>query len=111
MTFKDALLTDIENVFLNEDEFAEPHDIMDRSVLCLVDDQESQATTASKGDFSNASGLGLLNCDRVVYCKAEDLERIPRAQERICMDQSYWLVGDGIQNNMGLLTIPLNRAY
>ncbi len=111
MTLKESLHTDLAAVFLNLDEFAEERIFNGLPLVCIVDDDESTAVTGASGGLKNASGLGLLHCDRRVLCKAADFPAVPQAGERVEMDGCRWFVGDGVTVCEGLLTLPLNRAY
>ena len=111
--FKDVLKEDLENVFLNIDEFASLHYINGKQIICIVDDVDAiQKTRDIKaGSISNVTGLGLLHCDRVVCCKVEDLERVFSPGERIRMDSKQWIVDDNVSVQHGLLVLPLKRTY
>ncbi len=111
MTFREQLHADLGDVFLNLEAFAETRMLRGRSLICIVDEGDSEANTGGANNLRNASGLGLLACDRKVLCRAEDVEPLPRPGEQIEMDGWLWLVGDGVSVTEGLLTLPLNRAY
>lgn len=112
MNLHDVMLDDVDRVFLNLGEFACEHCMEGQVVSCIVDDNENMARTRSANDFSNVSGLGILQCDRVVYCHAADLDPQPLPGQKIEMDGHYWLVAEsGLSEVEGLLSIPLNRTY
>lgn len=111
MNLHEQMRADLNDIFLNVGEFAELHDVEGRSVPCIVDDGENTVDTATADGLQNASGMGLLSCQRVLCCKAGDIDRVPLAGERIRVDGILWLVGDGVSIEEGLLTLPLNRAY
>lgn len=112
MNLHEAMAADLDAVFFSLDEFACVHEIMGRQIKCIVDDVEDQASTQSAGGLANPAGIGLLQCDRMVYCQVSELVPQPLPGEKITMDGSYWLVGDsGISETEGLLTLPLMRAY
>lgn len=112
MNLHDVMLDDVDRVFLNLDEFACDHCINGQIVSCIVDDNEGMARTKSANDLANVSGLGILQCDRVVYCNAADFLTQPLPGQKIEMDGRYWLVAEtGLSEVEGLLTLPLNRAY
>lgn len=111
-TLHDVMLDDVDQVFLNLEEFACDHCINGQIVRCIVDDAQGEAQTKSAGDFANVSGLGILQCDRVVYCHACDIMPEPLPGQKIEMDGHLWLVAeDGLCEVEGLLTLPLNRGY
>ncbi len=111
VTFKDSLLSDLQEVFLNLNEFAGEHVFRGRPLVCIVDERSSGASVGSVSGLRNASGLGILDCDRIVLCEAGDVSPIPLPGERVEMDGWFWHVGDGVNIIEGLLTLPLNRAY
>lgn len=112
MNLHEQMAADLDAVFFNLDEFACVHQIAGKVIKCIVDDIQDQAATRPANDFSNPAGLGLLQCDRMVYCQATDLVPQPLPGEKIEMDGLLWLVGDsGISETEGLLTLPLQRAF
>lgn len=111
MNLHEAMLADLAAVFLNNEEFACVHDFDGKQVKCIVDDSQIQAQTRIGNDLSNVSGLGILQCDRMVLCLAADLTPQPLPGEKIVMDGRLWFVADGVSETEGLLSLPLNRAY
>ena len=111
MSLKENLHTDIKKVFLNLTEFAEIHDYEGQELVCLVDDAEASADGHDQNGLRNVTGLGILAGDRVLRCQASDLAHIPLPGERVRMDGTLWIAGNGISIDGGLLTLPLNRAY
>lgn len=111
MTFKQELQADLNEVFLNLEEFAEERLFRGQPLACVVDENHSPASTGAAGGFRNSSGLGVLHCDRLVWCKAADVQPVPAPGERVEMDGWLWLVGDDVSICAGLLNLPLNRAY
>lgn len=110
MNLHEQMAADLDAVFFNLDEFACVHQIGGRQIRCIVDDAEAQAQTRPARDLVNPAGLGLLQCDRMVWCQTSDLAPQPLPGEKIEMDGSYWLVGE-ISETEGLLTLPLQRAF
>lgn len=112
MNLHEAMLDDLNQVFFDLDEFACVHELNGKQIKCIVDDQQGEASTRPAKDFFNPTGLGLLQCDRVVYCQASDLIPQPLPGEKIIMDGTRWLVSDsGVAETEGMLKLPLNRAY
>lgn len=110
-SFREQLEADIHDVFLNLEEFAEERVFRGQPLVCIVDDVDALASTAASDGLRNASGLGILHCDRQVLCRAEDCQPVPLPGERVEMDGFFWIVGDGVSVCEGLLTLPLDRAY
>lgn len=112
MNLHEQIAADLDNVFLNLDEFACLHDFNGKKVKCIVDDQQNMAATGAANGFANVTGIGILQCDRVVYCQAADLAPQPLPGEKIIMDGREWYVSEsGLSETEGLLALPLNRAF
>lgn len=112
MNLHEVMLDEWRNVFLNLDEFACVHDFNGKQLKCVVSDQNSQAKTRSAADLSEVAGLGIIQCDRVVYCDMADLIPQPLPGQKIIMDGSYWYVTEsGVCEIEGMFRLPLNRAF
>lgn len=112
MNLHEAMLADLDRVFFNLDEFACEHCLDGRVIRCLVDDTGVMAATKALDNLDNAAGIGILQCDRLVLCKAEDLSPLPLPGQELEMDGRRWLVADtGLAETEGLLALPLNRAF
>ncbi len=102
-TFKDAVSADIDNVFVNCDEFAETHVIDGRDVPCVIDTLLTQAA----GD-SNHIGV-FVNQTRIHVRK--DLIGIPPGEgDHMEVDGVVHLVRS-VSDEMGMLVITteMNR--
>lgn len=98
--FKDAVKKDIEGVFLNIDEFADRHKLNGQDVICLVDEDKTEAAKVSvrnpyEGIFVNAI---------TIYVKSADLERQPVEGELLRLDKALYRVAS-VSSEMGMLTI------
>lgn len=112
MNLHEQIAADLDSVFFNLDEFACIHDFNGRKIKCIVTDQQGMAATGAADGFANISGVGLLQCDRIVYCQAADLVPQPLPGEKILMDNCDWYVAQsGLTETEGLLTLPLTRAF
>lgn len=78
--FKDMVREDAEEVFLNEEEFAEKHRINGKKVICLVD---SDISANSK----LANLLGVYDNSVVIYVK-EGVLPVPKVKSRLNLDGS-----------------------
>lgn len=78
--FKDMVREDAEEVFLNEEEFAEKHRINGKKVICLVD---SDISANSK----LANLLGVYDNSVVIYVK-EGVLPVPKVRSRLNLDGS-----------------------
>ena len=66
MSFKDDILADLDEVFLNLDEFAEEHTIEGKKISVVMN--HDQLETLKEGQI-----LGLVEADVVIFAKVEDL--------------------------------------
>jgi hypothetical protein len=80
--FKDFLATDIQNVFLNVNEFAETYTIDGKSVKAMLD-----SATDSKHPLAYAEGVSLVA--DVLYVDAQELGRVPK--------QNGWITVNGVE--------------
>lgn len=111
MNLHEAMAGDLDAVFLNLEEFACGHVIEGKNISCIVDDLDGLAQTKSSDGFANASGIGILECQRLVLCRASDMIPQPLPGQKIVMDGKFWIVGEDLAETEGLLSIPLTRAY
>ena len=101
MSFKDDILADLDEVFLNLDEFAEEHTIEGKKISVVMNND--QLETLKEGQI-----LGLVEADMVIFAKAEDLPRD--------LDPGRFLNVDGRElivvkagRNMGLAEVALRQ--
>lgn len=112
MNLHEVMQDEWNSAFLNLDEFACEHDFAGRKVRCIVSDRNAEAVTHTGSDLSNISGLGIIQCDRVVYCSAAEMLPEPLPGQKIEMDGQFWYVADfGVGETEGLFRLPLNRAF
>ena len=105
MSLKDQFMADIENVFLNGDEFAEDHVIEGKTVRCVVNND-------SLIPIKEGHILGQVEADLIVYGKTEDFPRSRGPESLLNVDGRELIVvkwGEAI----GLTEIALkqNRTY
>ena len=112
MNLHEVMLDEWQTVFLNLNEFGCEHDLEGKKIVCIVSDQNSQAKTRTAANLSEVAGLGIIQCDRVVYCHAADLLPAPLPGQKVIMDGCYWYVGEaGVCEIEGMFRLPLNRAF
>ena len=92
--FRDAILSDVDSVFLNADEFAETHILNGERVTCVVSvDVDKEATPE-----------GVYLSTMTVYVRASALSRKP-------VEGELWNIDDGlhfvrnVSDEMGMLVI------
>lgn len=111
MSLKENLRDDLATVFFNLDEFAEERSFRGVVVPCIVDDVDREASTGAQKGFTNISGIGVMECDRVAMFRVDDVKPVPAPGERVEMDDMSWIVGDGVSVTAGMLTLHLTRAW
>ena len=101
MSFKEDILADLDEVFLNLDEFAEEHTIEGKKISVVMNND--QLETLKEGQI-----LGLVEADMVIFAKVEDLPRD--------LDPGRFLNVDGRElivvkagRNMGLAEVALRQ--
>ena len=107
MSFKDMVAADIA-VFLDPDEFGEPHTLEGRECICVVSaDSTNDRNALLHVGRRTPEGL---HGDYITVCvKASDLEKEPVEGTPFRMDGKRYKV-DKCTNDMGMLTIELG-AY
>ena len=101
MSFKEQVMRDIENVFLNIDEFAELHRIEGKQISVVID--SDRFVKMKKGQI-----LGMVEADILLMAKADDLppEKSPGSflnlDGRECIITAWGV-------NMGFAEIALNQ--
>jgi hypothetical protein len=94
MNFKDQLEADIRDVFLDEDEFAQNHEIDGQEVLCIIDDESKP----------NAND-GVYVIRRHLFVEQSELGYRPMPGQKMSIDDNYFYVVDCIGD--GLIEVIL----
>lgn len=103
--FKDMVAADIDQVILNEEEFADWHDLNGKKCLCVVsDDATRKRSTLSSRNYSGLHGE--FTCLAV---KKDSLPREPKQGENFKFDGKLYKVISCV-DDMGMYTIELG-AY
>lgn len=112
MNLHKAMLDDIGAVFLALAEFGQEIQFDGQTVTAIIDDSDSSVILGERGDFGDASGLGLLEHSRVIYMAADGLASVPVPEQQVNLDGEWWMVEPGgVTRQMGMLKILLSRAY
>lgn len=97
-TFKDFIARDIDEVFFNQSEFADWHDINGDRICCHIDlDLTDQAENQFEGVYRNSVTL---------YLKAGSLVRRPVENEPMYIDERLYFVRR-VSDEMGAWVIVL----
>lgn len=103
--FKNMVARDIENVFLNLDEFAEEHNLNGTTCKCILQDF-SVAEDLSIDEQMSQSYPGLYGRRLLVNCKTAALPEVPVTDQNFRVDGKLYIV-ESCDNAMGMLTIQL----
>ena len=93
---------DINSVFMNENDFAEYHDLNGVRALAIVE----ALTIKDKLAIKSASFEGYYQKKVIVHVKQADLNEIPVYGQRFILDGDIYTV-DSCDDEMGMLTIDL----
>ena len=111
MTFKEQIVTDNKNVFMNALEFSEEHIIDGKKMLCIVDNNELMARRVKykyKSKFY-VDQVGIK--DLLIYVRAEDFGALPALGRTLAFDGKPYVICDAV-NESGIYSINLemNKA-
>lgn len=100
-TFKDFSAADVQNVFLNLNEFADYHDIDGEKVKCVIDKNiiSEIPENGLVGDFINMTTL---------YADSKDLE-VPEEGQWMSIDDSRHFVQSVSEGTMLVIVLRENR--
>ena len=102
MGFKEQIHKDLDAVFFNVDEFAEPHRIEGRTVAVIVD--SDRLTNLKKGQI-----LGLVEADMLILGKESDFPRDLEPGRLLNVDGRELLVMNS-GRDMGLVEVALSQS-
>lgn len=114
MSFKDQLLQDIREVFLNPDEFGESHVINGVPLFCIVDESMDGLTGPRADGFANSSMIGLDEQTRVIHLEDSALSPRPVPGQTLDIDGESWTVlpdANAVTLALGLLILKVSRAF
>ena len=100
MSFKDAILEDINNVFFNLEDFGETHIIDGQSVICMLDDDALKIRQGSNELSVSESSL-------LLFAKESDLPR-KVAGDDLLIDGRIYIVDDW-KVNLGIAEVVLHQ--
>ena len=104
-TFKEQLASDLENTFLNLDEFAEEHEVNGKTVTCIVQSPTEQEMFQQGIAYSGYEVThGNLT---ILHIKKDDFGDTPAESQIVTLDGEDGEVQSCIED-MGLLSIYLH---
>lgn len=102
--FKDIVEKDIRNVFINELEFAEEHDLNGRIGMAIVQDCIINSDLTVRESYANTHYDGVYGTGAVINVKKSELGYVPRTDERFDLDSRIGFIV-AVADDMGVLTI------
>lgn len=112
-SFKEQLEDDIQQVFLNLDEFAEEIEIDGKLYKAVLDCSQAGFHTASRDSFSNIGGIGLIENSCTLYVE-DKFENRPVPGQVLDINGEKWLVNDtsgSVHPEKGLLILSISREW
>ena len=98
-SFKEVMKDDVNNTFMNVDEFADMHTVDGKEIPVLVDDNE--IIEREKKMKSNMDGVYVKQ--KLIYVKADDFGSLPAIGRQIVFDGKRYMVTDSTEDEvMGL---------
>jgi hypothetical protein len=100
MSFKDDIINDINNVFLNLEDFGEEHIIDRKPVLCMFDDDALKVRSGS-------NELSVSESTLLLFAKVSDLPRKVVGDDLLIDGRIY--VVDDWKVNLGIAEVALHQ--
>ena len=100
MSFKDDILNDINNVFLNLEDFGEEHIIDGKPVICMFDDDALKIRSGS-------NELSVSESTLLLFAKVSDLPRKVVGDDLLIDGRIY--VVDDWKVNLGVAEVTLHQ--
>lgn len=101
MSFKDEIIFDIQNVFLNFDDFAEEHLVDGKKIMCMLDNETLKTRQGT-------AEIGIDESDVLLFANVADL---PKKQKGglLNIDHKQYIIDDWkINFNMAEITLHQN---
>ncbi len=106
MSFKDQLKIDLDDVFLNMDEFAEEVNIDGTTTRVVIDEDELKEYKIKSADFFHSDRDGLSKVEVLFFVWQDELQEKPfKSKHMKFRDRSYRIYDVALDN--GLYTILL----
>ena len=99
--FKDMVAND-RNIFLNLDELGEEHDVADKTITCVFDDQTLR-------ERQGGAELAVAESSILLYAKCEDLPSRKGFGAELMVDGRPYMVNTW-DEDMGIATITLSTT-
>lgn len=98
MSLKDDMARDLDEIFLNEDDFAEVRTVAGRKIKCVL---YEDAPTAGTDE------MGVAQYSYTLQARADDIPNL-RAGDTLRIDGNIWAVID-ISNDFGMAVVKMSK--
>ena len=106
-TFKELLRRDVDEIFFNEDEYSEVHDIDGEKMTAMIDDMEH--VEREKKMKSNMDGIHARQI--LLYVKAHEFGALPAQGRILKLDGRRYTVLDTVdEGSVYTITLEANRS-
>lgn len=107
MTFKELVSSDIENVFLNVDEFSEVHLVNGKSMPVMIDNNE--LIERKKKEKENMDGIYV--GQKLIYVAASNFGTLPKQGTVLVLDNQTYRVEEAVsEDGIYSITIGANKG-
>ena len=104
MTFKEQVLIDARQTFLNPNEFSDPHMIDGKQIICQVDSDEFLERANTTASLSGSYVEGVFSHGIVIYANTDDFLNAPVSGQRLRVDGRFYYVLS-VQEEYGVIII------
>lgn len=107
MTFKELISSDIDNVFLNVNEFSEVHLVNGKDMPVMIDNNE--LIERKKKEKENMDGI--YANQKLIYVAASDFGSLPKQGTVLMMDNRTYRVEEAVsEGGVYSITIGANKG-
>lgn len=107
MTFKEAIASDVHEVFMNTEEFSDLHTVNGVQMAVQIDDNEQ--IEREKRFSQNMDGV--FTNQKLIYVAADDFGPLPKQGTILRLDNRTYSVADAIsEDGVHSITLEANRA-
>lgn len=107
MTFKEAVMADVHDVFMNTDELSDMHTINGVEMAVQIDSNEQ----IEREKRMNQHMDGVYKNQKLIYVAASDFGSLPKQGSKLTMDGKLYIVADAIsEDGIYSITIEANRG-
>lgn len=106
ISFKELIAKDNETVFMNQDEFAETHNINGKDMLCTIDNNELIDREKRYQYKKSLYADGIYLKQLLIFVRAEDFGPLPAIGRSVTFDKKSYIIADAI-NEDGIYSLCL----